>query len=194
MGSMRKIILASTSPRRQDILERVGLKFVVEPSDYEEDMSLKMPPRELAKFLSRGKAEAVAKKHKDAIVIGADTFVVLGKELMGKAHTPAQAKSMLRKLSGKKHCVLTGLTIIDTKKKKSISRVSESFVYFKKLSTKEIDAYVGSGEAFGKAAAYAIQGRAAAFIRKTEGDFWGIVGLPVYELVWILKRLGVDFP
>src|SRR3989344_5050457 len=143
---MRKIVLASTSPRRKELLGKTGLTFVVDPGDYEEDMTLKMTPTRLAKHLSRGKAESVARRHSDAIVIGADTFIAHKGVLMGKPHTPSKATTMLKKLSGRAHSVITGFTIIDTKSGKNISRAVSSKVHFKKLTTREIEAYVRTGE------------------------------------------------
>jgi septum formation protein len=193
MKKMRAIILASTSPRRRELLAKTGLSFMVEaPIGYEEDMTLKMKPLQLAKALSRGKAETVAKNHKDAIVIGADTFVALHDEVLGKPHTPEKAKLMLQKVSGKSHLVITGFTIIDTKTGKSISRAIASKVYFKKMSEKEIDGYIRTGEPLDKAAGYALQERGSVFIRKIEGDFLGVVGLPIYPLVEELKKFGVE--
>jgi septum formation protein len=188
----RKIILASSSPRRKELLAKTGLKFVVDPSDYEEDMSLKMKPIEIAKVLSRGKAESVAKRHENAVVIGADTFIAYKGELLGKPHTPGKATAMLKKLSGKAHSVITGFTIIDTKTGKTVSRAVESKVYFKKMTPREIAAYVKTGEPLERAAGYAIQEIGSIFIRRIEGDFFGIMGLPVYELVQELKRFGID--
>lgn len=188
---MRKIILASTSPRRQELLKRIGLRFTIEPSDYEEDMTLDLPPRELAKFLSRGKAEAVAKRHKNAVVIGADTFVVFRNKLMGKPHSPAEAKKMLRMLSGKTNSIVTGLTVIDTASGKRISRSSEAKVSFRKMTAGEINGYVRSGEPLDKAGAYGVQDIGSIFIRKIEGDYSSILGLPVGTLTNILRQLGI---
>ncbi|MGC9598954.1 MAG: nucleoside triphosphate pyrophosphatase [Minisyncoccia bacterium] len=188
---MRKIVLASSSPRRTEILNRIGLKFVVDPGDYKEDMTLKLAPRELAKRLSLKKAESVARRHKDAVVIGADTCVVYKNRVLGKPGIPKRAKAMLKLLSGRTHSVFTGFTIIDTKTGKRVSRVSESKVYFKKLGNREMNAYVRTGEPLDKAGAYAVQGRGAAFIRKVEGDFFGIMGLPLYEIVHELAKFGV---
>ena len=121
---MRKIILASTSPRRKELLAKTGLKFRAIPSDYKEDMTLKLPPKELAKVLSMGKAEAVARKYKDAIVIGADSFIVYRGRVLGKPHTPTRARAMLRRLNGKVNAVVTGFSIIDTRAGKRVSRPS----------------------------------------------------------------------
>lgn len=189
---MRKIILASTSPRRKELLAKTGLKFSVVPSDYEEDMTLKLPPKKLAEVLSMGKAAAVAKKYRNAIVIGADTFVFFKGAVLGKPHTPQKAKAMLRQLSGKMNSAITGFSIIDTKTGKRVSRAIECKVYLRKITDREIDAYVKTGEPLGRAGAYAVQERGSVFVRKTEGDFFTIMGLPVYELVQELKKFGVE--
>jgi septum formation protein len=189
---MRKIVLASSSPRRKELLEKTGLQFVVDPGDYEEDMTMKLKPIELAKTLSRGKAESVAKRHKDAIIIGADTFIAYKNEVMGKPHTPPRAIARLKQLSGKTHSVITGFTIIDTRSGKSISRAIESKVKLRKMTPREISAYVKTGEPLERAAGYAIQELGSVFIEKVDGDFFSVIGLPVYELVKELKRFGVD--
>ena len=189
---MRKIILASTSPRRKELLAKTGLKFRVVPSDYEEDMSLKLPPKELAKVLSMGKAEAVAKKYKDAIVIGADSFISFHGHVLGKPHTRARAKAMLALLNGKMNEVVTGFSIIDTRTGKHISRVVVSRVYLRKMTGREIDAYVRTGEPLERAGAYSAQERGSVFVKKIDGDLFAAIGLPVYDLVSELRKFGVD--
>lgn len=189
---MRKIVLASSSPRRKELLEKTGLQFIVDPGDYEEDMTMKLKPIELAKTLSRGKAESVAKRHKNAIIIGADTFIAYKNEVMGKPYTPPRAIARLKQLSGKTHSVITGFTIIDTRSGKSISRAIESKVKLRKMTPREISAYVKTGEPLERAAGYAIQELGSVFIEKVDGDFFSVIGLPVYELVKELKRFGVD--
>jgi len=188
---MKKIILASTSPRRKELLEKIGLKFKIVPSNYEEDMNLKMKPLALAKFLSKGKAEEVAKKYKNHVIIAADTFVALGDELLGKPHKVSEAEKMLRKISGRAVSIITGYTIIDTSVAKRISNVSESKVYIKKLTEEEIKSYIKTKEPLDKAGAFAVQGIGAVLIKKIEGDFFGIVGLPLYDLAQSLKKLGI---
>jgi len=191
---MPKIILASASPRRKDLLEKTGIPFVVEVSDYEERMDLKLEPLELAKTLSRGKAEAVAKKHvgDNVIVIGTDTFVVLNKKILGKPHTPERAKEMIKDMGGRGHSVITGFTIIDVKSDKEVSKAVESKVYFRKLTNEEIDAYVRIGDPLDKAGAYAIQEFGAVLIERIEGDYSNIVGLPLAPLIEELKKFGVN--
>ncbi len=188
---MRKIVLVSTSPRRKEILRITGLDFAVCASDYEEDITLSLKPRELARFLSRKKAEAVAHKYKNAITIAADTFIVFKNRLLGKPHTGKEAEKMLRMLNGKAHSVITGFTIMDTGSNKILSRSVETKVYFKKLGREEISAYVRSKEPLDKAGAYAIQGLGAVFIDKIDGDFFNVMGLPLCALTESLKKFGV---
>ena len=188
---MKKIILASQSPRRRDLLKQIGLEFEIDPSNYEEDMSLKMKPNKLAEFLSLGKAKDISQRHKDSIIISADTIVAIGGEVFGKPKTSERAKYMLKKFSGKAHSVITGFTIIDTGTNKQITKSVETKVYFKSLSEKEIDAYIATGEPLDKGGGYAIQGLAALFVEKIEGDYFNIVGLPILALTEELKNLGV---
>lgn len=169
-----------------------GLKFIIDPGDYEEDMSIKLPPRKLVKLLAQGKAEAVAKKHKDAIVIAGDTFVVFGDKKLGKPKSTTEARKMLHMLSGKTNSVVSALAVIDTKSGKRFSKVSEIKVTFRKMSSREIDAYIRSGEPMDKAGAYAVQGIGGLFVKKIEGDYSGLVGLSLVELGKILKRLKVE--
>ena len=123
---MRKIILASGSPTRKAMFAEAGLNFEVCPSSYEEDMFLKLSPKELAKSLSRGKAEAVANKYAQGIIVGADTFVIFQNQILGKPHTPYRAKEMLKMLSGNQHSVITGFTVIDVEYNKIVSRAVET--------------------------------------------------------------------
>jgi len=187
----RKIILASTSPRRKELMERLGLKFEIVRSDYEEDMSLKMHPMELAKFLSKCKTEAVAKKYKNHIIIAADTFVALKYELLGKPHTEIEARKMLEKISGKVVSIITGYTIVDSLINKKISKAVEAKVYIKKLTAEEIANYIKTKDPLDKAGAFAVQGIGSVIIKKIEGDFFGIVGLPLYDLAESLKKFGI---
>ena len=189
---MKKIILASASPRRKEILGTTGLKFDICVSDYEEDLSMKKEPRALARFLSRKKAEEVANKYKNAIIIAADTFIVFKDELLGKPHTTKEATRMLTMLNGKAHSVITGFTVLDTGSNKKVSRSIETKVYFRRLTPKEIKAYVSTKEPLDKAGAYAIQGLGALFVEKIEGDYLNVVGLPLAALSETLKGFGVN--
>jgi septum formation protein len=189
---MKKIILASASPRRKEILKKTGLKFRVDAGDYEEDLSLKLSPHDLAKFLSYEKAKEVAVRHKDAVIIAADTFIQFKKHILGKPHTKAAAKRMLSMLSNKTHSVITGFTVIDTTAGKKVSKSVETRVTFKKLTAKEINSYIETGEPFDKAGAYAIQGLGALLVRKIDGDYLNVIGLPLATLSDILKKFGID--
>jgi len=192
MRNMKTIILASASPRRKEILEKTGLKFRTDESDYEEKMVPGLKPHELAVLFSRKKARAVARRYRDAIIIAADTVVVLRGSLFGKPRDVEEARKMLKALSGKSHYVITGFTIIDTEIKKELSRSIETKVFFKRLSAVEIEAYIKSGEPLDKAGAYGIQGLGALIVKKIEGDFFNVMGLPLNALVESLKKFGIN--
>lgn len=188
---MRNLILASTSPTRKELMNRLGIPFGIEASSYEEDMTIKLEPQALAKQLSYGKAAAVACKYADAVVIGADTFAVHKGKLLGKPKDAEDAKRILKGLSGKTHDVITGFTIIDTKSGKKVSKAIVTKVRFRRLSESEIDGYIKTGEPMNKAAAYGMLGAAASFVEYIEGDWANIVGLPLAHLVKELHKFGV---
>jgi septum formation protein len=192
MDQNRKIILASASPRRKELLEKIGLKFTVDPSDFREDLRSDLKPEGLAKYLSIGKASSIALKYPDAIVIAADTIGVLRGKIIGKPHTEEQARHMLLTLSGKSHRVITGFTIIDSASQKSITRIVETRVYIKQMSLMEIFHYVQTGEPLDKAGAYAIQGLGSVIVKKIVGDYYNVMGLPLNSLVESLKEFGVN--
>lgn len=187
----RRLILASGSPRRKELLELAGLKFRVVTSDYIEDMTLPMKPGKLAEFLSGQKADSVAAGHPDVIVIAADTFIEFEGTILGKPHTNREAKRMLKRLSGRRHEVITGYTIVDTATNHRISRSVTTKVWFRDLSDGEIDAYVKSGEPLDKAGAYAIQGLGALLVEKISGDYFNVIGLPLSSVAQDLKKFGV---
>ena len=189
---MKNIVLASASPRRKDILDITGLKFTVCASDYEEAVKPSLKHRDLARFLSRKKAEAVAPRYKDAIIIAADTFIVFRGKLLGKPHTPHEAREMLNLLNGKSHSVITGYSIFDTGTGRKVSRSVQTKVWFRKMTGREINAYVTTKEPLDKAGAYAIQGLGAVFIEKIEGDFFNVMGLPLCALADSLKKFGIQ--
>ena len=188
---MKKIILASTSPRRKELLEKTGLIFETASSSYEEDMTLALPPKELAMHLSMGKAKAVSAIHQNAIIIAADTFVAYQDQVLGKPHTPEKAKETLEMLSGKSHSIITGFTILDPENDESFSHAVETVVHFKHLTEEEIQNYIATGEPLDKAGAYAIQGLGSELVDRIEGDYSNIVGLPVEEVLKALKNFGV---
>ncbi len=188
---MKPIILASASPRRKEILEKTGLAFKVDAGAYEEETPSGLRPRSLARFLSAEKAKAVAGKYRNALVIAADTFIVFRKSILGKPYTPKEARRMLALLSGRTHSVITGFTIMDTSTNRKISRSVETRVSFRKLERREIESYISSGEPLDKAGAYAIQGLGGALVRKIEGDYFNVMGLPLSEMVEALKKFGI---
>jgi septum formation protein len=189
---MKRIILASTSPQRKELLEKEGLLFEIVATNYEEDMTLKMKPDELAMFLSKGKAESVAKNFEDAIIISADTFVSLEDKIIGKPHTKEKAHHTLRTLSGKTHSVFTGFTIIDTKDNKIVSRVVETKVSLKELSDELIQDYINTGNPLKYAGSYTLPDIIDTFIEKIEGDHSNIIGLPIDEVLKTLKDFGIN--
>jgi septum formation protein len=189
---MRKIILASTSPRRKELLEKTGLNFDIATSDYEEDMTLSLAPKELVIYLSQGKAQAIAGKYPDAIIIAADTIVVYKGAILGKPHTDEKARDMLNILSGNVHSVITSFTVLDTRDGKIVSQAVESTVYLKQLTKEEIDKYIATKEPLDKAGAYAVQGIGSSLIDRIEGSFSSIVGLPIEEVLETLKEFGVN--
>lgn len=188
---MKKIVLASASPRRKELLERIGLKLEVEPSNYEENISSATEPHKLAKSISLEKAKLVARNYKNALVIAADTFIVLEGEILGKPTTETEAKRMLEAISGRQHSVITGFTIIDTGNNKVLSSSVETKVHIRELTSKEIDSYVKSKEPLDKAGAYAIQGLGSVIVEKIEGDYFNVIGLPLSTVTESLKEFGV---
>ncbi|HLC91603.1 MAG TPA: nucleoside triphosphate pyrophosphatase [Candidatus Saccharimonadales bacterium] len=189
---MKKLVLASVSPSRKQILETLGVDFEICPSSYEEDMSLPLKPQELAIHLSQGKAREVANKYKNAVIVAADSFAVYQNKLLGKPHTARKAREMLMMLSGQVHSFITGFTIIDTESKQEISEAIESKVYFRKLTKEEIDNYIAKENVLEKAGAYSIQGLGMLLIDKVDGDYSNIRGLPVVVIAHHLKKFGIQ--
>lgn len=175
----KRLILASASPRRLDLLRTAGIEPFVCPTECEE-ITGGMPPRDLVMANARLKAEACAKQHPDGVIVAADTVVALGDEIFGKPVDAADARRMLAALSGRTHSVFTGVAVV----KNGTVQVdaAETRVTFRDLTDAEIAAYVASGEPLDKAGAYAIQGGAGAFVADIDGDFDNIVGLPLYLL------------
>lgn len=190
---MKTIVLASSSPRRKKLLEQTGLKFIIQPSKYIETINEKLSPVELAKNLSLEKAKEVCKKNKKSIIIAADTLVVCKGKILGKPKDKKDAKKMLEFLSGKIHRIITGFTVYDSQTNKFVTKSVSSEIYFNQVSKKEIENYITLQKPFDKAGAYGIQELPKTFVKKIEGDYDNIVGLPVYALVKELKKFGVKF-
>lgn len=188
---MKKIILASGSPRRKQLLEQIGLDFEVAVSNVDEAFNPDLKPNQQPGYLSKKKAQAVAAKFPSSIIIAADTLVVVGNEVMGKPKDKMDAKRILKKLSGKMHLGITGFTIIDTSSGRSITKSIETKIWFRKLTENEIVSFVEREKPYDKAGAYAIHELASIFVEKIEGDFFNVVGLSVYELANELKKFGV---
>lgn len=172
-----KIILASGSPRRAEILGFVGWKFEKHIADVDESIIENETPENYVQRLAREKASAVAANFADKIVLGADTIVLLDGEIIGKPVDLDDARKMLKKLSGKWHEVLTGVALV--RNKKIEVNFQRTRVKFAEMSDAEIEFLVKSGEPLDKAGAYAVQAQAALFIEKIEGDYWNVVGLPI---------------
>lgn len=185
----KQIILASSSPRRQQILENAGLKFSIVASEFEEDNSLDMPPLELVKHLSLGKAKSVYASHPGSIVIGVDTLISSDGLILGKPGSEEGIIKSLNSLNGKTHSALTGFTIISDKQ--TISEAVETKVTLRHLSIDEINAYAKTHEGIDKAGGYAIQSRGALLVERIEGDYWNIVGLPLSRLAVRLREFGI---
>ena len=186
----RKIVLASGSPRRKRIMEQVGLEFEIVESNFDEESVKIADPVELAKLLALKKAEAVAGRFSDAIIIGADSIVIFNGRPLGKPKDAAEAKRILRELSGQENKGITGYAIIDTKNQIVVNKHSEATVKFRNFSDEEIDEYIATGEPLVMAGAYGLMDRAAIFLESIRGDFYSIVGLPISHVYVELKKMG----
>ena len=175
-----KIILASASPRRQELIKMITEDIIVNPCDCDETIKDGLKGREIAEYLSKIKGEAVKEQFKDEIIVSADTIVCLSDNVLGKPKSREDAFSMLRTLSGNTHSVFTGVTIIKGAKEKTFSQ--ETKVTFYDLSDEEIYEYIDSGEVFDKAGSYGIQGKGGLLVKAIEGDYFNVVGLPVARL------------
>ena len=179
------LVLASKSPRRRDLLTAAGINFDVVAVNVEEAVLRLEPPGEHVRRLAKEKAEAGFALRPDDVVLGADTIVVVGSEIMGKPKDAADATRMLRNLSGREHEVLSGVALISTRK--TVVEVARTRVWFNPLTDPEIDAYVATGEPLDKAGAYAIQGLALRFVDRIQGSHSNVVGLPVALVYRLLK-------
>ena len=191
---MKPVVLASSSPRRKELLERIGLRFTVDPVEVDEKLAPSRDPLRLARSISLKKALAASRRHPDALVIAADTFGVIDGQMLGKPSGRAEAVAMLKKMSGNWHRVITGFTLIDGVTGKTVSRTTQTLVHFRKLSISEIKAYVETGEPLDKAGAYAIQGLGALLVDRIEGDYYNVIGLPLSALAVELRKFGVSLP
>jgi septum formation protein len=195
MIKLPKLILASGSPRRAEILTAVGWQFTKQVADVDESVRQDETPENYVQRLAKEKAEAIAARHENALVLGADTTVVINDEIIGKPSDLNDAREMLKKLSGNRHEVLTGVALVKVSVSAGDSapqfetRVAfeRTLVKFAEMNDAEIEFLVEKGEPLDKAGAYAVQAQAALFIEGIEGDYWNVVGLPVH-LVYELMR------
>lgn len=191
--SRTNLILASASPRRAEILRHAGFTFKVRRTDIDESRHGRESARTHVLRLAREKARAVAEglgENDRAIVIGADTVVLSGGKILGKPQDVREARSMLRLLNGKTHQVLTGVSILSLPHGKELTHVESTRVHFLKLSEKEIEDYIHTGEPFDKAGGYGIQGIAGRFIDRIDGCYFNVMGLPISRVWTMLRRLG----
>lgn len=185
------LILASASPRRAELLKSAGIVHIIQPADIDESRLGEEAPESYAARLSSEKALAVAQTHGEPkIVLGADTVVVIGAEVVGKPVDASDARRMLQMLSGNWHEVLTGVTIVAGESVRS--EVARTRVRFGEMSAQEIDWYISTGEPFDKAGGYAIQGLASRFVEEIDGSYSNVVGLPILTVYRLLIELGVD--
>ena len=190
-------ILASASPRRCEILRQLGLQFEIDPCrDPEPRQITSESPAAYVRRVSRLKTTTVAMRHPDSRIIAADTIVVVNNTILGKPHDRAEAKDMLRRLSGRRHEVLTGLCLTSTgqsnEPQRAYSSVTCSSVYFRRMSGEDIEWYLNTDEYRDKAGAYGIQGFASLFINRVEGCYFNIVGFPVSEFARLCRRAGIN--
>lgn len=186
----RRIILASASPGRSELLRRTGIAFEAVPSDCDEETEA-ATPEEHVRELALRKARAVSQRHPDALVIAADSVAELDGDILGKPDTADGARLMLGRLSGRSHRLLTGLAIVDGPTGKTYDGIESTLVHMRELSGAEIDAYVRSGEPLDKSGSYELQGLGATIIDRIEGDFSNVVGLPMAHLSRALARFDV---
>jgi septum formation protein len=188
----RTIVLASSSPRRQELVRNLGLNALVIPSQVDEEADPGLAPWQIVEELALRKADSVAQKHEDAIVIGSDTIVVLDGDILGKPRDEADALDMLRRLQGRTHEVFSGIACVDARAKLRAVRHARTIVRMKPLSDEQIRRYIATGEPMDKAGSYAIQGIGATIVTGIEGDYFNVVGMPLHLLSEMLSQFGVN--
>ncbi|UCD79377.1 MAG: septum formation inhibitor Maf, partial [Desulfobacterales bacterium] len=186
-------ILASKSPRRRDLLEQAGLEFSVVASEFDENSVIPSSPETYVKYLAESKAQDISRKYPDSWVIGADTIVFINDNILGKPTSSDEARRMLKILNDTTHQVVTGYCICHQNKPCSFSETVKTDVRFKKLTQKEIEWYINSGEPFDKAGGYAIQGLGMFLVKRINGSYTNVVGLPVCEVLdYLIKHEVVE--
>jgi len=186
------IVLASASSRRQALLAQLGLQFEIDPATGPEETPTGPDWRACARRLALAKARTAAARHTGTLVIAADTFGVRGRQLLNKPGSPEEAARMLATMSGRWHRVISGLALVDTTTGRERVTAVETRVHFRRLTRKEIEAYIATGEPLDKAGAYGIQGKGAALVDRIEGDYSNVVGLPLSALAVALRAFGME--
>jgi septum formation protein len=189
--SAPRIVLASASPRRRELLDLIGIRHTVEPADIDESILGSELPEEHVRRLATEKARTIASRHPDALIIAADTIVVLDNRIMGKPRSEDDAANMLASLESATHTVLTGMACaFSGRVESSVDRVS---VTFGSLSSQQIREYIATGEPMDKAGSYGIQGYGATIVRRIEGDYFAVMGLSLATLADLMQRLGIIY-
>jgi septum formation protein len=186
-----RVVLASGSPRRHELLNLIGIPHEVRPSNIDETIRPPETPHRHAERLAREKASAIATRDPNLITIAADTIVVINRKVLGKPASVDQAAAMLRQLSGREHKVVTAVAV--SRGRKLRSAVEEVRVRFRTLSDDDIDAYIATGEPMDKAGAYGIQGYGATIVESVDGDYFSVMGLSLVRLVGLLRNVGVRY-
>jgi septum formation protein len=188
-----RVVLASQSPRRRDLLDLVGIRHEVRPADVDEAVRPGEPPDTYTERLAREKARVIAAQEPDAVIIAADTTVVIDDEILGKPAHAAEARAMVRRLAGRTHEVFTGIAVRRGGESREAAGVERVLVTVRALSEAEIAAYVATGEPMDKAGAYGIQGFGATIVERIEGDYFAVMGLSLVRLVALLGAVGVRY-
>lgn len=184
---MTKIILASKSPRRVELFKKYGIAAEIIPADVDETIPRDLcKPEDIVKYLSEKKATHILNGHRNYVVVAADTLVFCDDRILGKPHNKSEAYEMIRLLSGRTHCVISGLCIMSKEKKVCESVKTE--VIFRDLTEEEIQGYISTDDPYDKAGGYGIQSYAGAFVREIKGDYYNVVGLPLSRLIEVLKN------
>jgi septum formation protein len=186
-----RIVLASSSPRRRELLTLIGIGHTVAPADIDETPFDDEPPRAHAERLARAKAAVIAERDPDAVVVAADTIVVVDGDILGKPRDDAMAAGMLRRLSGRAHVVLTAVAV--ARGTRTASGVEAVEVSFRALSDEEIDRYIATREPMDKAGAYGIQGFGATIVDRIDGDYFAVMGLALGRMVRLMADVGVEY-
>lgn len=185
-----KLVLASASPRREELLTQLNLKFTIVPSKIDEDNITNSDPVELVKILAEEKAKSVSKLVENAIIIAADTVVVKNEQILGKPKSKIEAKKMLKKLSADQHQVITGVAVLNSQTEEIHIDYNITEVKMTALTEEEINSYVETGEPLDKAGSYAIQGFGGLFVEEIKGSYYSVMGLPIHQLAKLLDKFN----